>query len=160
MTSLRTRATLTAGVAAAALGAAALPATASASNNVINEVQIQARIFEKNPAVKALHNFHPRTRAQLKAAIPKYRTLEKVFRTAATAVSHSSAANPTQKKGRTQWVTGTREFATGLHQFDHSLQLLFKGQNSSATRQLTAADKKLKGGTKLIATANHTLGLR
>lgn len=157
MTSIRTRAALAAGVAAAALGAATVPA--SAASNVIIEVQIQAHIFQKDPAVKALNHFHPSNKAQLKAAIPKYRKLETRFRAAATAVAHSSVANPTQRKGRTRWVTGAREFAAGLHQFDHSLQLLFKGKDSSAHAQLSAADKKLTGATKLIAKADHTLGL-
>jgi hypothetical protein len=156
MPSLRTQA-LSLGVAAATFGAIA--STASASNNVIVEVQIQARIFKKDPAIKGLNHIDPKTKAQVEALIPRYRHLEKRFRTAATAVAGSSANTASQKLGRTQWATGARTFANGLNEFDAGLEQLLHGKQSQAKMTIVAANKKLHAGDKLIAKGDHTLGL-
>jgi hypothetical protein len=156
MPSFRTRA-LALGVAAATFGVVAGPA--AASNNVIVEVQIQARIFKNDPAIKGLAHVNPTSKAQIKALIPKYEHLEKRFRTAATAVAGSSTNTASQKLGQTQWVTGARTFANGLHQFDAGLEQLLHGQTSQAKQTIAGGDKKLMAGDKLIAKGNHTLGL-
>jgi hypothetical protein len=160
MPSLRTRA-LSLGVAAAAFGAfGVIASTASASTNVIVEVQIQARIFKKDPAIKDLSHVNPKTKAQVEALIPRYRHLEKRFRTAANAIAGSSANTAGQRLGRTEWVTGARTFANGLNEFDAGLEQLLHGKPSQAKTTISNGDKKLQAGDKLIAKGNHTLGLR
>ena len=156
MPSLRTQA-LALGVAAATFGAIA--STASASTNVIVEVQIQARIFKKDPAIKGLNHVNPKTKAQVEALIPRYRHLEKRFRTAANAVAGSSANTASQRLGRTQWSAGARTFANGLNEFDAGLEQLLHGKQSQAKQTIIAANKKLQAADKLIAKGDHTLGL-
>jgi hypothetical protein len=156
MPSLRTQA-LSLGVAAVTFGAIA--GTASASTNVILEVQIQARIFKKDPAIKGLDHVKLKNKAQVEALIPRYRHLEKRFRAAATAVAGSSVNTASQKLGRTQWVTGARMFANGVHEFDAGLEQLIHGKRTQAKHTIVAANKKLQAGDRLIAKGDHTLGL-
>jgi hypothetical protein len=155
MPSIRTRA-VSLLVGAAAFGAVAVPA--SASTNVVIQVQILAKKFSKDKDVKAVQTTRPKSIAQLKALLPKYEHVEKEFRAAATTVSKSSANTANQRKGRTQWVTGARTFANGLHQFDTSVEALLHG-DKTAEKQVIAADKTLAKGDKLLAAANKTLGL-
>jgi hypothetical protein len=157
MSSLRIRA-VALGLAALIGGAVAAPAVAA--TNVVIEVQIQARIFRKDPDTKGLNHVHPRTRRQVKALIPRYRRLEKRFRTAATAVSRARATTSSQRLGRRQWVRGARTFANGLHELDAGLMHILHHKPSQANRTISAADRRLQNGDKLIAAGNHTLGLR
>jgi hypothetical protein len=153
VSTLRTKA-LSLGVAAVAFGATAGPAAAS---NVVIEVQIQAKIFQKDKALKGLEHVHPRTKAEVRKLIPKYHHLERRFRTAATAVAHSTANNAAQRTGRTQWVSGARTFADGVHEFDNGLTALLKNKPARAKRLIAAADRRLTQGDKELAKANRTL---
>ena len=157
MSSLRTRA-LAMGVAAVMCGVIAGPA--AASTNVVIEVQTQARIFRHDPTVKGLDHVHLKTRKQVAALIPKYRKLERRFRSAAKAIAGSKANTAAQRLGKKQWVTGARTFANGLHQFDVGLTQLLNRHSTKARHTIGAADRKLQHGNKLIAAGNHTLGLR
>lgn len=156
MSTLRTRA-LSLGVAAAAFGGLAGSARAA---NVIVEVQIQAKIFQKDPALKGLNHVDPKTKAQVKALIPRYAHLSKRFNDAADAVAGSTANTASQKLGKKQWVTGARTFADGLDEFDAGLKLLLHGRSTQAKKDINAGDKKLVAGDKLLAKANVTLGLK
>jgi hypothetical protein len=143
---------------AAACGVIAAPAVAA--TNVVNEVQIQAQIFRKDPDAKALKDVHPKTHRQVKALIPRYRRLETRFRTAATAVSHSTTRTPAQRLAKHQWVVGARTFANGLHQLDAGLGQILHHKRQQARRTILSADRALQHGDRQIAAANQALGLR
>jgi hypothetical protein len=158
MPSVRTRIAALGLAAVVVLATSAVPA--AAATNVVTEVQVQARIFRNDPDTKGLNHVHPRTRRQVMVLIPRYRRLEKRFRSAATAVSHATAVTAGQRTGRGQWVRGARTFANGLHRLDAGLEQLLHRQPTRARRTIGAADRTLRNGDKLIAAGKHTLGLK
>jgi hypothetical protein len=126
----------------------------------VTEVQIQARIFRKDPDAKALKDVHPKTHREVRALIPRYRRLEARFRTAATAVSRATTSTPTQRLGRRQWVRGARTFANGLLRLDAGLGQILHHKRQQARRTILSADRALQNGDHQIAAANQALGLR
>jgi hypothetical protein len=132
------------------LGAAG--AAQASATPVVAAVKSQDRIVKNSAAYKSLKHVTANTPAEARKLIAEFKALQSKVEHAATVVSQASASGATQKQGQKDWVTGVRDLARGIGQFDTGLQDVIDHKTATGKAEL-------KKATRTLATAN-TVGDR
>ena len=140
------------------LGAASA-ARAAPLANVVAAVKNQTRIIRTSPAEKGLATARLDTPAHARAALPVLARLHGVIAYAAADVSHSTTQSPVQRSARRKWVTGAREQAGGIAQFELAAHAVIAGSQTRARPHLLRGLKLLIHGSVATNQADSLLDL-
>src|SRR5579871_332324 len=131
----------------------------ASSKGLVQAIKAQDRVVANSPAYRQLQHFDANTPAQAKALIPKFAALESKIRHAASAVSAASTTTSTQQRAQSDWVTGARQEATGIGEFETGFKDLIAGRKATAKAEVTKGAENIKAGDVLSAKADKLLGL-
>jgi hypothetical protein len=139
--------------------AAASAAQAAPFANVVAAVKNQTRIIRTSPAEKGLGQVRLDTPAHARAALPVLTRLHGVIAYAAADVSHASTQSPVQRSARRKWVTGARDQADGIAQFELAARAVIAGSQARARPHLLKGLKLLVHGAVATNQADSLLDL-
>ena len=134
-------------------------AQASPFADVAAAVKNQTHIIETSPAEKGLAKARLDTPAHARAALPVLVRLHGVIAYAAADVSHASTQSPVQRSARRKWVTGAREQADGIAQFELAAHAVIAGHQTRARPHLLRGLKLLIRGSVATNQADSLLDL-
>lgn len=119
----------------------------ASATTVVSAVKAQDKIVKDSAAYKSLKHVTANTPAAAHKLIAEFKVLQSKVEHAATVVSRASASGAKQEQGQKDWVTGVRDLARGIGQFDTGLQDVIDHKTAAGKAELTKA-------THTLATAN------
>jgi ABC-type proline/glycine betaine transport system substrate-binding protein len=129
------------------------------TENVVPTIRHESRTLKAAVASENLKNVKIKTRAEARRAVPKFRTLANTLDRVATVVSRSSTSSTAQRRGKDDWVMGTRGVARGYRQFDVALNDLARGHRATAKREALRAEGTMLRSAKTLIRADRLLKL-
>lgn len=135
-------------------------ASAATTNPVVVAIRHQDSVLKSSSRALNLKRVTLNTPAHAREDLPKVRLLVRKLDQAATAVSHASVTTMTVKRGRVDWVRGTRKVADGFRRYERTLRDIERGSKTAARAEARQALKRIVAGDELIIKADRLLHIK